>query len=108
MIRDEAQKLVDRFQEAFSAAGCPVQAAVEPIHYQVEFHAPGGGRPRIFRYKIKLSGEASQCLLDLDDAEVLLDSLPEPPELSSPESFFAALAAGGMAVEPLPVAELPE
>jgi hypothetical protein len=109
MIRDDAQKLVDRFQEHFDAGDCGITASVAPQTHQIDFAAPGGGRPRIFRYKVRLTDGRRISLLDLDEAEVLLGTLREGAgQVWGADRLFDAAAAQGLAVAPVEVAELPD
>lgn len=109
MIRDDAQKLVDRLQEHFDASGCAMTASVAPHAYQVDFAAPGGGRPRIFRYQVRLTDGQRMSLLDLDEAEGLLETVGQgAAQPWDADRLFAAVATQGLAVGPLEVAEPPD
>lgn len=106
MIRDDTQKLVDRLQERFDAVGCAMTASVAPQAYQVDFAAPGGGRPRIFRYRVKLTDATRVSMLELDEAEALLETVSgAAPQGWDAERVFAAVAAQGLAVDPIGATE---
>lgn len=99
MIRDEAEKLCGALQGCFGGPGAEVVAAVEPQSTRIEFTAPGGARPHIIRYKIRISGPGRVARLELAEAETLLDRLSAGPRDDTPDTVFAEIAAAGLAVE---------
>lgn len=92
-------KLSAALQERFGTAS-ELTCAVKPMTKEIEFNAPGGGRPRIVRYQIVVSGAGREAQLSLDEAEELLGSLETD---ARPDAVFAAIAS---AVEPAPAAGL--
>ena len=103
MVRDEALKLSAALQERFGTAS-ELTCAVKPIAKEIEFNAPGGGRPRIVRYQIVVSGAGREAHLSLDEAEELLGSLETD---APPDAVFAAITSAvksAPAVEPAPAA----
>jgi hypothetical protein len=97
MIRDDAEKLSTLLTERFVHQAPGVLAEVEALSNRIEFNAPGGGRPTLVRYKIRIRDEARVCHLGLDEAEALLDDLDEG---WGPDRIFEEIAARGGAVEP--------
>lgn len=102
-------KLSAALQERFGTAS-ELTCAVKPIAKEIEFNAPGGGRPRIVRYQIVVSGAGREAQLSLDEAEELLGSLEAD---APPDAVFAAIpsavesapaVASAPAVEPAPAA----
>ncbi|MGH2718611.1 MAG: hypothetical protein ACRDJU_08540 [Actinomycetota bacterium] len=89
MIRDEAIKLSEALQERLGAAS-GLTCAVEPVTKEIEFNAPGGGRPRLVRYRIVVSGEGREAHLSLDEAEQLLGSVGSDAPV---DRVFAAIAS---------------
>ena len=102
MIRDEAEKLSTLLTERFVHQASGVLAEVEVLSNRVEFNAPGGGRPTLVRYKIRIRDEARVCHLGLDEAEALLGDLDAA---WGPDRIFEEIAARGGAVEPVEPAE---
>lgn len=99
MIRDEAEKLSAALQERFGAGGSGITTAVESQSTRVEFTAPGGARPHIIRYQIKVSGGGRVAHLDLDNAEALLSAVPAVPAGEGPDRLFEQIVALGLSVE---------
>jgi hypothetical protein len=95
VIRDEAERLCRRLQERFGA-GASLACTVEPLSERIEFTAPGGARPHLIRYRIKVEGGGRCAHLGLDDAEQLLAVLPDG---CSPDVVFGEIAGRGFAVE---------
>ena len=83
-------------------------AEVEAISNRIEFAAPGGGRPTLVRYRIRIRDEARVGHLGLDEAQALLDALDAPDALDTgwgPDRIFEEIAARGGAIEPADPAE---
>lgn len=89
MIRDEAEKLSGALQEHLGSSS-GLHCAVRPVTKEVEFNAPGGGRPRLVRYQIVVSGGGREAQLSLDEAEELLGAVAADPPA---EQVFAQIAA---------------
>jgi predicted ArsR family transcriptional regulator len=70
---------------------------VEVLSNRVEFNAPGGGRPTLVRYKIRIRDEARVGHLGLDEAEALLGDLDAA---WGPDRIFEEIAARGGALDP--------
>jgi hypothetical protein len=102
MIRDDAEKLSTLLTERCALQAPAVVAEVEALSSRIEFNAPGGGRPTLVRYKIRIRDEARVGHLDLDDAQALLGDLDEG---WGPDRIFEEIAARGGAVEPAGAAE---
>ena len=96
MIRDEAEKLSTLLTERFAHQASGVLAEVEVLSNRIEFNAPGGGRPTLVRYKIRIRDEARVCHLGLDEAKALLDALDAG---WGPDRIFQEIAALGGAVD---------
>jgi len=88
VIRDEAEKLSLALQERLGSSG--LTCGVKPFAKEVEFNAPGGGRPRIVRYQIVVSGGGREAHLSLDEAEELLEAVGTDPPA---EQVFAQIAS---------------
>ena len=101
MIRDDAAKLAADLQERFGGPDAAVTAESAPSDTRVEFAAPGGARPHIIRYFIRIAGAGNEAFLPLDDAEALLAELA--PGLTA-EAILAAVAARGYPLEPIVLA----
>lgn len=71
MIRDDAERLCERLRERFGAEG--LTAEVVASEERIEFAAPGGARPRIIRYKIRVAAGGREATVEIDDCEELLD-----------------------------------
>ncbi len=108
MIRDEAEKLSTSLTERFALRAPGVLAEVEAISNRIEFAAPGGGRPTLVRYRIRIRDEARVGHLGLDEAEALLDALgsldaPDAPDVPAagwgPDRIFEEIAARGGVVD---------
>ena len=97
MIRDEAEKLSTSLTERFALQAPGVLAEVEAMSNRVEFAAPGGGRPTLVRYRIRIRDEARVGHLGLDEAQGLLDAL-DPGW--GPERIFEEITARGGSVGP--------
>jgi hypothetical protein len=97
MIRDDAEKLSTLLTERLAHQAPGVLAEVEALSNRIEFNAPGGGRPTLVRYKIRIRDEARVGHLGLDEAQALLDDL-DPGW--GPDRIFEEIAARGGAVEP--------
>ncbi|HEU5001281.1 MAG TPA: hypothetical protein VFW71_00690 [Actinomycetota bacterium] len=74
MIRDEAEKLCERLRERFGGEGSEFTAEVAASDERVEFAAPGGARPHIIRYKIRVTAGEQEALVSLEDCESALDA----------------------------------
>lgn len=96
MIRDDAEKLAASLQAALGEAS-GVTATSSARDKRVEFAAPGGGRPHIIRYSIRIADGSRATHLTLDDAE---DFLPVVVPGWGADAVFQALAARGFAVVP--------
>lgn len=105
MIRDDAEKLAGRLQEAFGGPGAGITAASAPSDTRVEFAPPGGARPHIIRYRIRIADAYREAFLDLDDAESLLDGLVAS---WGPDQILAEVEARGFAVDAIPQAAEPD
>lgn len=90
MIRDEAEKLCERLVERFGAEG--LTATVAASDERIEFAAPGGGRPHIIRYKIRIAAGEREALVEMDDAEELLES----PADWDVNALFAEISGRGL------------
>lgn len=108
MIRDEAEKLARLLTERLTLQAPGVLAEVEAISNRIEFAAPGGGRPTLVRYRIRIRDEARVGHLGLDEAQGLLDVLdapnaPNAPDVPDagwgPDRVFEEIAARGGAVD---------
>ncbi len=108
MIRDEAEKLSTSLTERFALRAPGVLAEVEAISNRIEFAAPGGGRPTLVRYRIRIRDEARVGHLGLDEAQALLDTLgnldtPDAPDVPAagwgPDRIFEEIAARGGVVD---------
>ena len=102
MIRDEAEKLARLLTERLTLQAPGVLAEVEAISNRIEFAAPGGGRPTLVRYRIRIRDEARVGHLSLDEAQGLLDALDSPnvPDVRwGPDRVFEEIAARGGAVD---------
>ena len=97
MIRDDAEKLSIWLTERFAHQAPGVLAEVEALSNRVEFNAPGGGRPTLVRYKIRIRDDARVGHLGLDEAEALLGDLDAA---WGPDRIFEEIAARGGAVDP--------
>ena len=102
MIRDEAEKLSMLLTERFALQVPGLLAEVEAISNRIEFAAPGGGRPTLVRYRIRIRDEARVGHLGLDEAQALLDALDAG---WGPDRIFEEIAARGGAVTPATAAE---
>jgi hypothetical protein len=100
VIRDDANKLSAMLQERFGGEDAEVSAAVVPQSTRIEFTAPGGARPHLIRYNIKVAGAGRVALLDLEEAEALLGSLPVDGA-GIPDRVFGEIASRGLSVEAL-------
>jgi hypothetical protein len=104
VIRDEAEKLSTLLTERLALRAPGVVAEVEAISNRIEFHAPGGARPTLVRYRIRIRDEARVGHLGLDEAQALLDTLdaPDGPDASGagwgPDRVFEEVTARGGAV----------
>jgi hypothetical protein len=98
VIRDEAEKLATLLTERLAHKAPGVLAEVEVLRNRIEFNAPGGGRPTLVRYKIRILDEARVGRLGLDEAQSLLDNLGAG---WGPDRIFEEIAARGGAVEPV-------
>jgi len=92
VIRDEAAKLSTLLTERFAVQAPGVLAEVEALSSRTEFNAPGGGRPTLVRYKIRIQDEARVGHLGLDEARDLLDALDAG---WGPDRIFEEIAARG-------------
>ena len=92
MIRDEAEKLSTSLTERFALRAPGVLAEVEAISNRIEFAAPGGGRPTLVRYRIRIRDEARVGHLGLDEAKDLLSALDAG---WGPDRIFEEIAARG-------------
>ena len=102
MIRDEAEKLSMLLTERFALQVPGLLAEVEAISNRIEFAAPGGGRPTLVRYRIRIRDEARVGHLGLDEAQALLDALdvPDAPGPGwGPDRVFEEIAARGGVVD---------
>ena len=108
MIRDEAEKLSTSLTERFALRAPGVLAEVEAISNRIEFAAPGGGRPTLVRYRIRIRDQARVGHLGLDEAQALLDTLgslgaPDAPDVPAagwgPDRIFEEIAARGGVVD---------
>ena len=99
MIRDEAEKLSTSLTERFALRAPGVLAEVEAISNRIEFAAPGGGRPTLVRYRIRIRDEARVGHLGLDEAQALLDALDAPGPGWGPDRVFEEIAARGGVVD---------
>ena len=99
MIRDEAEKLSRLLTERFALQAPGVLAEVEAMSNRIEFAAPGGGRPTLVRYRIRIRDEARVGHLDLDEAQDLLDALDAPGAGWGPDRIFEEIAARGGVLE---------
>ncbi len=102
MIRDEAEKLSTLLTERFALQAPGVLAEVEAISNRIEFAAPGGGRPTLVRYRIRIRDEARVGYLGLDEARALLDALDalDAPDAGwGPDRIFEEIAARGGVVD---------
>jgi len=108
VIRDEAEKLSTSLTERFALRAPGVLAEVEAISNRIEFAAPGGGRPTLVRYRIRIRDEARVGHLGLDEAQALLDTLgslgaPDAPDVPAagwgPDRIFEEIAARGGVVD---------
>ena len=99
MIRDEAEKLSTSLTERFALRAPGVLAEVEAISNRIEFAAPGGGRPTLVRYRIRIRDEARVGHLGLDEAQALLDALDAPDAGWGPDRIFEEIAARGGVVD---------
>ena len=97
MIRDEAEKLSTSLTERFAAQAPGVLAEVHAMSNRVEFAAPGGGRPTLVRYRIRIRDEERVGYLGLDEARALLDAVAPG---WGPDRIFEEIIARGGAVEP--------
>ena len=89
MIRDDAERLCVRLRERFGD-GPPAGLTAEVIasEERIEFAAPGGARPRIIRYKIRVAAGDPEVTVGIDVCEELLErALPD----WSVAEFFAEL-----------------
>jgi len=102
VIRDEAAKLSTLLTERFALQAPGVLAEVEALSSRVDFNAPGGGRPTLVRYRIRIRDEARVGHLGLDEAQALLDALDAG---WGPDRIFEEIAARGGAVTPATAAE---
>lgn len=89
MIRDEAERLSVALQKRFGSSS-GLSCAVEPLTKEVGFNAPGGGRPKIVRYRIVVSGGGREAHLTLGEAEELLHSVGNN---APADSVFAEIAS---------------
>lgn len=105
MIRDDAEKLAARLQEAFGGPAAGITATSAPSDTRVEFAPPGGARPHIIRYSIRIADASREAFLDLDDAESLLGGLADG---WGPDQVLAEIAARGFAVDAIPEAAAPD
>lgn len=96
MIRDEAEKLARLLSERLALQVPGVLAEVEVISNRIEFAAPGGARPTLVRYRIRIRDEARVGHLGLDEAQGLLDALDAG---WGPDRVFEEIAARGGAVD---------
>jgi len=111
VIRDEAEKLSTSLTERFALRAPGVLAEVEAISNRIEFAAPGGGRPTLVRYRIRIRDEARVGHLGLDEAQALLDTLgnlgasdaPDAPDVPAAgwglDRIFEEIAARGGVVD---------
>jgi len=105
VIRDEAEKLSTLLTERFALQAPGVLAEVEAISARIEFAAPGGGRPTLVRYRIRIRDEARVGHLGLDEAQALLDALDvrdaaDAPDAGwGPDRIFEEIAARGGVVD---------
>lgn len=105
MIRDEAEKLSTLLTERFALQAPGVVAEVEVISNRIEFAAPGGGRPTLVRYRIRIRDEARVGHLGLDEAQALLDALDASDASDASDAgwgsdrIFEEIAARGGAVD---------
>jgi len=108
VIRDEAEKLSTSLTERFALRAPGVLAEVEAISNRIEFAAPGGGRPTLVRYRIRIRDKARVGHLGLDEAQALLDTLgslgaPDAPDVPAagwgPDRIFEEIAARGGVVD---------
>jgi len=105
VIRDEAEKLARLLTERLALQAPGVLAEVEAISNRIEFAAPGGARPTLVRYRIRIRDEARVGHLGLDEAQGLLDALDAPNAAESPaagwgpDRVFEEIAARGGAVD---------
>ena len=111
MIRDEAEKLARSLTERLAVQAPGVLAEVEAISNRIEFAAPGGGRPTLVRYRIRIRDQARVGHLSLDEAQGLLDALDAPTALDAsrvpdasgagwgPDRVFEEIAARGGPVD---------
>src|SRR5207302_9901410 len=83
VIRAEAEKLSTWLTERLALQAPGVLAEVEAISNRIEFAAPGGGRPTLVRYRIRIRDEARVGHLGLDEAQALLDALDAPDALDA-------------------------
>src|SRR5215467_9665676 len=97
MLRDEAEKLSTLLGERLALQAPGVACEVEVKSSKLEFHAPGGGRPTLVRYKILFRDEARVGRLGLDEAQGLLDALDAG---WGPDRVFEEITARGGAVTP--------
>ena len=114
MIRDEAEKLSRLLTERFALQAPGVLAEVEAMSNRIEFAAPGGGRPTLVRYRIRIRDEARVGHLGLDEAKALLDALDAAAGAAEaagtvrpwgPDRVFEEIVARGGAVTPATAAE---
>jgi hypothetical protein len=99
VIRDEAEKLSTLLTERLALQAPGVLAEVEAISNRIEFAAPGGGRPTLVRYRIRIRDEARVGHLGLDEARALLDALDAPDPGWGPDRIFEEIAARGGVVD---------
>jgi hypothetical protein len=95
VIRDEAEKLARLLTDRLALQAPGVRAEVEAISNRIEFAAPGGGRPTLVRYRIRIRDEARVGHLGLDEAQGLLDALHASGAGWGPDRIFEEIAARG-------------
>ena len=105
MIRDDAENLAARLQEAFGGPGAGITATSAPSDTRVEFAPPGGARPHIIRYSIRIADATREAFLGLDDAESLLGGLVPGWD---PERVLAEVAARGFSVDDIAQVSAPD
>ncbi|MGH8900191.1 MAG: hypothetical protein ACRDYA_00545 [Egibacteraceae bacterium] len=99
MLQTDAQRIATAIEERINegrSAGQTVTATVETHSQRPTFAAPGGGRPVFIRYQVQVTDGARVAMLDLDQAETLLEDIE--PDWDT-DRLFDAIRSRGLPVE---------
>jgi hypothetical protein len=99
MLQTDAQRIATAIEACMNKdrpTGEGITATVEAQSQRSGFAAPGGGRPTFTWYQVKIADRARVALLDLEQANTLLDDIQ--PDWD-PDRLFDAIRSRGLPVE---------